>query len=682
MQKYGILRLTLLLTFAIFVFPCLSAWAAQQRIALVIGNVQYRSAPLNNPLNDAKDIAKALEKYGFKVTHKENVDQRKMEQAIREFGKELRKGGVGLFFFAGHGVQIGGRNYLIPIDATIYKQTDVKYEAVDAGRILDEMAWAGNELNIVILDACRDNPYGSGFRSISRGLARMDAPRGTIIAYSTSPGKVALDGESGNSPYTKALLKYMDVKGLTLEQVFKNVRKEIDFKTKGKQVPWESTSLTGTFYFKKTQLQSPTVKVKPPPAPKPPKKVAARKTGSSSSLKRTSSKRQYNGYFDALARSGLHKAFLYFEKALKSNPGNDEARSGVAIGLVFLGNEEEVDYHLKRLKESSKLSTNMRIAVGFMEGLQGLYMEGFYELKRALEEGGNRALIKLCTAAVAERNGDEQQASQALAEYRSLVPSNDRNTFYEKLARRLEIHSKLLGSYYVTGTKKRGNYAFGIVFTMIDGALAASIIQDDNFDYYTLQRVSFENGKLLFAMKEQFRGLWTINEYEAEPTNDFEKIPLRVRQVEGNCGKNGATAQAFMVRAPESTRQSRSIAFAPSGVPLAHAGGCFVATAAFGSPFEEHVNTLRRFRDRIMLKCAIGKSLCDVYYRYGPVLAKAIEKRSWARAIVRFALTPLVILAGMALGNPKDCITFSLILVLITFNYYLLRTRAEITSQN
>jgi len=156
---------------------------------------------------------------------------------------------VGLFYYAGHGLQVNGINYIIPLDAEIREETDVKYEAVDAGRVLDAMYNAGNAFNIVILDACRDNPLARGFRSGFSGLARMDAPKGTIVAYSTSPGKLALDGKGRNSPYTAALVDYMDDPGLTIEQVFKKCRRRIDRATNGKQIPWESTSLTGDFYF-------------------------------------------------------------------------------------------------------------------------------------------------------------------------------------------------------------------------------------------------------------------------------------------------------------------------------------------------------------------------------------------------------------------------------------------------
>lgn len=221
----------------------------ERRFALVIGNGAYKSGPLNNPENDAQDMAYTLEKLGFDVIHKQNADQRTMEDSIRVFGRRLRKGGVGLFYFAGHGMQINGRNYLIPVDARVETESDVKYEAVDAGRVLGKMEDADNRLNIVILDACRNNPFARGFRSAEKGLARMDAPTGSLIAYATAPGQVAADGEGRNGIFTKHLLNYITTPGLTVEQVLKRVRIGVLEETNSEQVPWESSSLTGNFYF-------------------------------------------------------------------------------------------------------------------------------------------------------------------------------------------------------------------------------------------------------------------------------------------------------------------------------------------------------------------------------------------------------------------------------------------------
>ncbi len=221
------------------------------RYALVIGNGAYPISPLKNPTNDSADIARLLERLDFLVVHRQNVGLRDMEAAVRDFGRKLKTGGTGVFYYAGHGMQVEGRNYLIPVDARIETESDVRFETLDVGRVLGKMEDAGNELNIVILDACRDNPFTRGFRSAQNGLARMDAPRGTLIAYATAPGSVAADGLQGqrNGDYTKHLLKYMASPGLPVEQAFKNVRIGVLRDTDAKQVPWESSSLTGNFYF-------------------------------------------------------------------------------------------------------------------------------------------------------------------------------------------------------------------------------------------------------------------------------------------------------------------------------------------------------------------------------------------------------------------------------------------------
>jgi len=225
-----------------------------RRIALVIGNNAYQNAPLKNPVNDAEDIADTLGEFGFEVILKKNADQRDMEDAIRNFGKQLGTGGVGLFYFAGHGIQVEGRNYLIPINARIESESDVKYEAIDAGRVLGKMEDAENKLNIVIIDACRNNPFARAFRTSERGLARMDAPTGSLIAYATAPGEVAVDGPERNGIFTKYLLKHIGTQGLPIEQVLKRVRIDVVNETDGKQVPWESSSLMGEFVFDSIEI--------------------------------------------------------------------------------------------------------------------------------------------------------------------------------------------------------------------------------------------------------------------------------------------------------------------------------------------------------------------------------------------------------------------------------------------
>lgn len=221
-----------------------------QRVALVIGNGAYKDAPLTNPVNDARAIAQALKESGFSVIIRENMDQRSMLSALREFGDRLRAGGTGLFYYAGHGMQIKGRNYLIPVGASIDREDEVAYSAVDAQAVLDKMEAAGNVANIMILDACRNNPFIRSTRSGQAGLAQMDAPVGTLVAYATSPGAVASDGSGTNGLYTQHLLNAIRQPSSKVEDVFKQVRANVRRDSQGKQVPWESTSLEGDFYFK------------------------------------------------------------------------------------------------------------------------------------------------------------------------------------------------------------------------------------------------------------------------------------------------------------------------------------------------------------------------------------------------------------------------------------------------
>ncbi len=241
----------------------------ERRTALVIGNTAYATGFLRNPVNDARAVAKVLEELSFEVTLRENLDQKQMKREIQAFGEKLQEGGVGLFYFAGHGIQTNGRNYLIPVGAAIEHEKQVEYEAVDMGAVLSEMDFAHARMNIVIIDACRDNPFARSFRSMSQGLASMDAPTGTLIAYATAPGSVANDGPGENGVYTGELIKAMVQPGLKIEDVFKQVRSAVREATGGRQVPWESSSLEGDFYFLRPGPQLPVQATSTPPRPGP-----------------------------------------------------------------------------------------------------------------------------------------------------------------------------------------------------------------------------------------------------------------------------------------------------------------------------------------------------------------------------------------------------------------------------
>lgn len=243
----------------------------EKRVALVIGNSKYKSSPLRNPVNDARAMAKTLKDVGFEVILELNATRREMRRAMIRFGRRLENGGVGLFYYAGHGVQLHGNNYLIPVGAEIEAEDHVEIEAIELNQVLGRMGGARNRLNIVILDACRNNPFARKFRSATRGLAQTLAPAGTYVAYATAPGDVAEDGEGRNSLYTQALTQWMKRPGVKLEDVFKRVRGRVYKETEGRQVPWTSSSITGDFYFQ----------------PKQPKRVAAPNPQSSGPGKRT-----------------------------------------------------------------------------------------------------------------------------------------------------------------------------------------------------------------------------------------------------------------------------------------------------------------------------------------------------------------------------------------------------------
>lgn len=246
MTVAAVLALTLLL---VWTGPA----AAEGKVALVIGNGAYEALErLRNPVNDAKLMTQTLRSAKFDVAEHMDADERTMKRAIQEFGRRISGAGrdtVSIFYYAGHGLQVNGLNYLIPTKARIQREGDVEIEAVDAALALRQMEDAGSRVNIVILDACRNNPLPRGMRSLSRGLATVNAPQGSLIAYSTAPGSVSVDGEGLNSPYTQALAAALQEPGLTAEEVFRQVRVRVLKATRGQQVPWETSSLTGAFYF-------------------------------------------------------------------------------------------------------------------------------------------------------------------------------------------------------------------------------------------------------------------------------------------------------------------------------------------------------------------------------------------------------------------------------------------------
>lgn len=225
----------------------------RKMIALIVGNGKYQNGvtKLNNAANDASDMAAALDALGFTVIKHVDCKIEDLDRAISSFQDGLNSNDVGLFYFAGHGIQIDGENYITAIDSSFVDESSVRYTSYPLNRLIDAMDSCSNKTNLIILDACRDNPCERGWARSAKAiaLAPMFAPKGTLIAYSTSPGETASDGVGGNGAYTEALLKHINKPDIAIEDLFKRVRNSLSVITKGKQTSWEHTSLTGDFYF-------------------------------------------------------------------------------------------------------------------------------------------------------------------------------------------------------------------------------------------------------------------------------------------------------------------------------------------------------------------------------------------------------------------------------------------------
>lgn len=259
-----IVRLGFIVAVALSVLTGTDTARAEKRVALVIGNSAYKNiGPLDNPANDAKLMADTLRRLGFTLIGNSaqiNLDKAAFDNAAQNFGRQLQGADVGLFYYAGHGVQISGANYLVPVNANPTREADVDFQMVDVNLVLRQMQGSGTKLNLVILDACRNNPFGGrGLRSVNRGLAQMYAPEGTLISYATQPASVAQDGTDGNSPYTKALAQTISKKGLDIFQTFNEVGLVVKRATGGEQQPWVSSSpIDGAFYFVAPTAGAPT----------------------------------------------------------------------------------------------------------------------------------------------------------------------------------------------------------------------------------------------------------------------------------------------------------------------------------------------------------------------------------------------------------------------------------------
>lgn len=328
-------------------------------MALVIGNGSYRQ-PLHNALNDAADIAKALRQLDFEVLHREDLTLRQMEDAVRKFGDALIGASVGLFYYAGHGVQVGGINYLLPLRADIQREDELKYQALSADLVLDKMRAADSRTNVVILDACRDNPFQRS-RALAGlgGLAPMSAPHGTVIAYATGPNSVASDGVDGrNGLFTAHLLQIMRRPGVPIEQVFKEVRRRVHKDSGGRQTPWETSSLQGDFYFVPAAAQVP--EPRPTQTLMGPPPVAATSDVAAPQSSKTPNTPQ-DALQLALARYKLgqyQEAIAYARRGTPADPGQAWSLIGMAAcklnNLQLIG---EAHRHLNHAGQEAVLRT-------------------------------------------------------------------------------------------------------------------------------------------------------------------------------------------------------------------------------------------------------------------------------------------------------------------------------------
>jgi hypothetical protein len=245
--------------------------AAEKRVALVVGNSAYQNITrLDNPRNDATLMADTLSSLGFTLIGGRaqlDLDKAALDTDVQNFGRQIQGADVALFYYAGHGVQVNGSNYLVPVGANPTREADVDFQMVDINLVLRQMQGSGTRLNMVILDACRNNPFGGrGLRSADGGLAQMRAPEGTLISYATQPGSVAQDGSDGHSPYTKALATTIKQAGLDIFQTFNQVGLAVKRETSGSQQPWVSSSpIDGSFYFVAPAAAGPKVAIMPQP---------------------------------------------------------------------------------------------------------------------------------------------------------------------------------------------------------------------------------------------------------------------------------------------------------------------------------------------------------------------------------------------------------------------------------
>lgn len=392
---------------------------AAPRLALIIGNAQYLQRPLTNPVNDARLIADTLKQLNFEVTLKENLRREEMFSTVQSFIRKLGKDGVGFFFYAGHAVQLDGTNYLLPVDALLKNEDDVEVWGFNANYLLNRLDESKNRINIVVLDACRDNPYATAFRSTQQGLARMEGPQGSLIAFSTGPGKLALDGKDGYSPYSRALANAMLTPDLPIEMVFKKVAQQVFESTQKKQLPWVHTSMIGDLVLLPGESGKVALpETKPVPAGKKTVVAANDKTRNATdpesvthkkiTLKpradyATYSAKQWHALLAELERSvSVITRDEFSSLTNKAESGDAEAQTLLALlyehGTQFVerSNPKALKWYRAAANQGFVIAqNNLGQMIGEGRGVKRDYVEAFHWIKAAAEKGYGPAQLNL-----------------------------------------------------------------------------------------------------------------------------------------------------------------------------------------------------------------------------------------------------------------------------------------------
>lgn len=396
-----------------------------RRVALVIGNDRYPQMPLRNAVNDARAIAAALRKYGFLVTLALDTTYRDLSKTIDRFGSEVRPGDVALTYYAGHGLQVEGENYLVPVDFTTQNESDAKYESYPVGRIVDRLGAAGVGLNIVVLDACRNNPFRST-RSGTRGLAPMDSGQGTLIAFATAPNRTADDNWSGtNGLFTTFLLEAMEQPGLGVEQLFSVVRQKVYDASGGRQIPWLVSSVIGEFHFRAAAPSAP-----PEHTPPAPIVTAPPASGGEAARDPNVRIREQVAIAEQLVKTNRHaEARRVYEELLVEHPSLWQLNNYIARAYAAEGNSAKALEHARKSYAKDPTLVETKLLMAFLLQGSGEKVESGSILRSLDVTAANDPLLFI-NAAINDIN--DGKATEAIALLNKLVAAypNNPELFY------------------------------------------------------------------------------------------------------------------------------------------------------------------------------------------------------------------------------------------------------------